>query len=256
MICQLHPSVHGHCWDIFLLWKMVIATTKIQKTLLWKGKCRYMTSSCMPAGGLKCLRLQINSCTKTTSYFFSAGNARWVRWPDIDSETISSCPAVPIALPVQKNEIVFFLKVSAKNKWRFQVCIYFWSATFQNQIPRSWFFSTLQPDSAACLKSQRPPQSDYSCKIISRKSSKNRNHQVVESTLKLNVQLQTSPARPCLLVFAFANSYLALADDPHHTRTLSQIWIVKKEMMHSGSFEEDTPWCRLWRWKPRIEERR
>ena len=49
----------------------------------------------------------------------------------------------------------------------------------------------------------------------------------MESTLKLNVQLQTSPARPCLLVFAFANSYLALADDPHHTRTLSQI--IKKE---------------------------
>ena len=137
--------------------------------------------------------------------------------------------------PSKKNEIVFFLKVSAKNKWRFQVCIYFWSATFQNQIPRSWFFSTLQPNSAACLKSQRPPQSDYSCKIISRKSSKNRNHQVVESTLKLNVQLQTSPARPCLLVFAFANSYLALADDPHHTRTLSQIWTVNWNLGHSGA---------------------
>ena len=53
----------------------------------------------------------------------------------------------------------------------------------------------------------------------------------MESTLKLNVQLQTSPACPCLLVFAFANSYLALVDDPHHTRTLSQIW----NMGHSGS---------------------
>ena len=109
-------------WDIFLLWKMVIATTKIQKTLLWKGKCRYMTSSCMPAGGLKCLRLQINSCTKTTSYFFSAGNARWVRWPDIDSETISSCPAVPISRPKKLNIFFFWkflLKTSEDSKFAF-----------------------------------------------------------------------------------------------------------------------------------------
>ena len=57
----------------------------------------------------------------------------------------------------------------------------------------------------------------------------------MESTLKLNVQLQTSPACPCLLVFAFANSYLALVDDPHHTRTLSQIWTINWNLGHSGS---------------------
>ena len=260
MICQLfslspNPSVHGHCSDIFLLWKMVTATTKIPKNTPVKRKMPIHDFIVHASRRTKMFKIAnqllhkddilLLLCRKT----WDGSGGRYRFQNHLKLPCSAHCPS-------KKNEIVFFLKVSAKNKWRFQVCIYFWSATFQNQIPRSWFFSTLQPDSAACLKSQRPPQSDYSCKIISRKSSKNRNHQVVESTLKLNVQLQTSPARPCLLVFAFANSYLALADDPHHTRTLSQIWIVKKEMMHSGSFEEDTPWCRLWRWKPRIEERR
>ena len=235
MICQLHPSVHGHCWDIFLLWKMVIATTKIQKTLLWKGKCRCIHDFIVHASRrTKMFKIANQLLHKDDILLFLCRKREMGQVARYRFRNHLQLPC-SAHFPSKKIKYFFFLKVSAKNKWRFQVCIYFWSATFQNQIPRSWFFSTLQPNSAVCLKSPRPPQSDYSCKIHARKSSKNRNHQIVESTLKLNVQLQTSPARPCLLVFAFANSYLALADDPHHTRTLSQIWIIKKKMMHSGS---------------------